>query len=119
MLLRENDSARELEAKLPDFQGGDTCVLASGGDTGEQHEATGFKVDYFLQPLTDIHLYNLEREMSENSDIRYKPYLFVSSISMIDEGLFVLILACVNFMNLSTARSATRTKEVGMRKVVG
>ena len=103
LLLQDNDSAQELEVKLPNFM---------AAHTGEQHEATGFKMDYFLQPLTDIHLYNLEREMGENSDIRYV-YLFLII------ALFVLILACVNFMNLSTARSATRSKEVGMRKVVG
>ena len=104
LLLQQSDSARELEAKLPDF---------IEAHTGGQSKATGFKIDYFLQPLTDIHLHSrLEAEMSENSDIRYV-YLFLII------ALFVLILACVNFMNLSTARSATRTKEVGMRKIVG
>ena len=104
LLLQQNDSAGELEAKLPDFM---------ATHAGEQHEATGYKINYFLQPLTDIHLHShLEWEMSPNGDIRYV-YLFLSI------AFFVLILACVNFMNLSTARSATRSKEVGMRKVVG
>ena len=103
LLLQKRDSAQRLEAKLPDF---------IETHAGELLKAGGF-ARYFLQPLTDIHLRShLEGEMGENSDIRYV-YLFLII------ALFVLILACVNFMNLSTALSATRSKEVGMRKVVG
>ena len=103
LLLQQNDSAGELEAKLPDF---------IERHAGKEYKVLGRPITYFLQPLTDIHLYNLEGEMSPNGDIRYV-YLFLII------ALFVLVLACVNFMNLSTARSATRSKEVGMRKVVG
>ena len=104
LLLQQNASAQELEAKLPGFI--ETYA-------GEQHKAIGFMVEYFLQPLTDIHLHShLEWEMRPNADIRYV-YLFLII------AFFVLMLACINFMNLSTARSATRSKEVGMRKVVG
>ena len=104
LLLQQNDSAGELEAKLPNF---------IETHAGEQYKAAGLTIKYFLQPLTDIHLHShLEWEMSPNGDIRYV-YLFLSI------AFFVLVLACVNFMNLSTARSATRSKEVGMRKVVG
>ena len=104
LLLQKRDSAQGLEAKLPNF---------IETHAGEQYKAAGLTIKYFLQPLTDIHLHShLEWEMSPNGDIRYV-YLFLII------ALFVLILACVNFMNLSTARSATRSKEVGMRKVVG
>lgn len=66
-----------------------------------------------LQPLSEIHLHsNLEAEIRANSDIRYV-YIF-SAIAA-----FVLIIACINFMNLATARSAGRAQEVGLRKVVG
>jgi len=66
-----------------------------------------------LQKLTDIHLYShLDSEIEPNSDITY---VYVFSII----AFFVLLIACVNFMNLSTARSAGRAKEVGLRKVVG
>ncbi|MHC4912751.1 MAG: ABC transporter permease, partial [Planctomycetota bacterium] len=66
-----------------------------------------------LQPLTSIHLHsNMEFELSTNSDIRYI-YTFAAT------ALFILLIACINFMNLSTARSANRAKEVGLRKVVG
>jgi putative ABC transport system permease protein len=66
-----------------------------------------------LQPLTEIHLYSrLMEEIEANSDINYV-YIF-SAIAF-----FILIIACINFMNLATARSSCRAKEVGMRKVVG
>ncbi|NIJ51819.1 ABC transporter permease [Dyadobacter arcticus] len=66
-----------------------------------------------LMKLTDIHLYShLDSEMEANGDIQYV-YLF-SAIA-----LFILIIACINYMNLATAKSATRAKEVGMRKVIG
>ncbi len=66
-----------------------------------------------LQPLTRIYLHSeRENEIERTGDVAYV-YLF-SGI-----GLFILLLACLNFMNLSTARSANRAKEVGLRKVVG
>ena len=79
----------------------------------EEFLGSGNRFEYLLQPLTDIHLYsNLEAEIEANGDIRYV-YIF-SAIA-----LFVLLIACVNFMNLSTARSAGRAKEVGIRKTLG
>ena len=64
-------------------------------------------------PLTDIHLHSDKSyEIEANGDITYV-YIF----SVI--AVFILIIACVNFMNLSTARSANRAKEVGIRKVAG
>ncbi len=66
-----------------------------------------------LMPLMDIHLHsNLAYEFEVNGSIQYV-YIF-SAIA-----IFILLLACINFMNLSTARSANRAKEVGVRKVLG
>ena len=74
---------------------------------------SGNALGYSLIPMTDIHLYSAkEDELEANSDIKYV-YIF-SAVA-----LFILILACINFMNLSTARSANRAKEVGVRKVMG
>ena len=68
---------------------------------------------FYLQPLTKIHLYsNVNFELEQNGDIRY---VFIFSTI----AVFILIIACMNFMNLSTARSVNRAKEVGVRKVLG
>jgi putative ABC transport system permease protein len=66
-----------------------------------------------LQKLTDIHLRShMDSEAEENGDIK-RVYIF-SAIA-----LFILLIACINYMNLSTARSALRSREIGIRKVVG
>jgi putative ABC transport system permease protein len=66
-----------------------------------------------LQPLTDIHLFsNLGHDLRNRGDIKYV-WIFSAL------AVFVLLIACVNFMNLTTARSANRAREVGLRKVVG
>lgn len=73
----------------------------------------GEKISYFLQPVGDIHLFShlrLEAEPSMN-------VLYLYILSAI--GLFVLLIACMNFINLSTARAGKRAKEVGVRKVMG
>ncbi len=70
-------------------------------------------IKYQTQPLVDIHLHsNLGDEFEPNSDIRYI-YLFIVI------ALMILILACINFMNLATARASLRAKEVGVRKTIG
>lgn len=76
-------------------------------------ELENIKFEPFLQPLTSIHLHsNLMAELETNSDIAYV-YAFLAI------AVFILLIACINFMNLSTARSVKRAREVGMRKVVG
>ncbi len=73
----------------------------------------GNSYEYVLQPITDIHLKShTTYEIEPNSNIVY-----VYTFSII--AIFILFVAIINFMNLSTARSATRAKEVGIRKVVG
>ena len=94
-----------IERGLPAFQ--DKHVPAEEG-----HKASTWSV-LNLQKLTDIHLRShTDSEVEPTGDITYI-YLF-SAI-----GLFILLIACINYMNLATARSAGRAKEVGMRKVVG
>src|SRR6185436_14978633 len=66
-----------------------------------------------LQKLTDIHLKShTDYEAEENGDVK-RVYVF-SAIA-----LFILLIACINYMNLSTARSTLRAREIGIRKVVG
>lgn len=79
----------------------------------DEFKKSGNYEKHYLTPLTSIHLYSdKEAELSANSNIQYV-YIF-SAIAF-----FILLIACVNFMNLSTARSANRAREVGVRKVLG
>ncbi len=69
--------------------------------------------DLFMWPIEDIHLYsNLDSEIEANGNIDYV-YIYGAV------ALFILLIACINFMNLSTARSSLRSMEVGLRKVMG
>jgi len=78
-----------------------------------QFEHTKLKMRYSLQELGDIHLNTgLEGEYETGFD---KMYVFI----FLAIAFFILLIACINFMNLTTARSATRAKEVGIRKVTG
>jgi putative ABC transport system permease protein len=115
--LREGADPRALEAKFPrmiDTYAGPQAKQALGNDfTMEKFRAAGNMLEYTLMPVTDIHLHSDKMaELGANSDVTYV-YLF-SAIA-----LFILVIACINFMNLSTARSANRAKEVGIRKVMG
>ncbi|AKP53459.1 ABC transporter permease [Cyclobacterium amurskyense] len=83
------------------------------GITAESFAASGNYLRYSTIPLTDIHLHsNRHHELSANSSIQN-----VYILSFI--GLFLIVLASVNFMNLSTAYSLKRAKEVGIRKTLG
>jgi putative ABC transport system permease protein len=76
-------------------------------------ESIGITVKYELQKITDIHLHSkIQDEAESNGDITYV-YIF-SAVA-----LFMLIIAAINYMNLATARSSKRSREVGMRKVMG
>jgi putative ABC transport system permease protein len=104
LLLAEDSDHKKLEEKFAAFV---------DRHMGEFLGAMGGTVKLFLQPLTKIHLYSdFERDLSAGGDIT-DVYLF-SGIA-----LFVLLIACFNFVNLATARSATRAREVGMRKTLG
>ncbi len=79
----------------------------------DDYIAAGNGYNYFLQPLGDIHLTSkLQGELKSNGDIRYV-YIFISI------ALFILLIASVNFINLATARSSERAREVGVRKAMG
>jgi putative ABC transport system permease protein len=115
IVLKEGTSPEELQAKLPGivtkYVGPQAQKIM--GITLEQFQASGNTFGYFLQPITSIHLYSdLEYELEPNGSVTYV-YIF----SVI--AFFILVIACINFMNLATARSANRAKEVGVRKVLG
>jgi len=113
--LREGSDPQVVEQKLNDllYKYAGEQIKQIMGFTMEEFEKQDNKASFFIQPLSSIHLKSdLVAEMGPNSDIQYV-YIF-SAVA-----LFILILACVNFMNLSTAKSAERAKEVGIRKVLG
>ncbi|MEZ4775367.1 MAG: FtsX-like permease family protein [Bacteroidia bacterium] len=114
-MLKEGADPAGLEAKFP----GLVEKYASGqiqrrlGKSYAEYVAAGNGYRYFLQPLWDIHLHSqLEGEFKANGNSLYV-WLFISI------AFFILIIACINFMNLATARSSERAREVGIRKVLG
>lgn len=101
LLLHNNASKENIESASIDF-----LRRHVGEDSAEDTELV-------LQPLSDIHLNNnIKWNVATTGDPQYL-YIF-SGV-----GIFVLLIACINFINLSTARSALRAKEVGVRKVMG
>ena len=115
LVLPKGYDYRKLEAKLPQTMekyAGPQMQKAMGL-TMAQFRAKGNSIGLFLQPLTDIHLHSdLTLELEPGGDIRYV-YIF-SAVA-----LFMLLIACINFMNLSTAGASRRSREVGIRKVLG
>ncbi|MCK6694419.1 MAG: ABC transporter permease, partial [Thermoanaerobaculia bacterium] len=109
VLLPENYPVKKLEAQFPAFLDKHMGTMAM--EENEPLPSTWTSLHF--EPLTDIHLKShLDSEIEENGDIR-RVYIF----SII--ALFVLLIACINYMNLTTARSAIRAREIGVRKVVG
>lgn len=101
LLLRKGTGIGAFQSKLGNFE---------KRVAGEMH-FTDYHIE--LQPLTAIHLHsNLEYELSANGNMN-RVYMFIVI------ALLVLIIALINYMNLSTARSSARVKEIGIRKVVG
>jgi putative ABC transport system permease protein len=106
LLLPAGYDINRMKARFPAF-----LDKHMEGQYGPNKPSKFTKID--LQKLTDIHLYShTDYEAEPNGDIK-RVYIF----SII--ALFVLLIACINYMNLSTARSALRAKEIGIRKVVG
>ena len=104
LLLREDSDPEEMEQKLDAFKEKYIGALL---------QRLGCEADYNLQPLTRIYLHSQkENELEPTSNIKY--IVLFSAI-----GFFILLLSSLNFMNLSTARSSKRAKEIGLRKVVG
>ena len=107
---------KALEAKFPKMV--DTYAAAQIerdlGKSWEDYKNEGNGYRYFLQPLTSIHLdpINLEAKMQPGGNI-------TSVYIMISVAVLILFIACINFMNLATARSSERAKEVGVRKTMG
>ncbi|MFC2126023.1 ABC transporter permease [Bacteroidota bacterium] len=107
--LSENADSKKLRSSLPSFV---DRHLDTREDKSEGRPPSDYRrLD--LDEVTDIHLYsNKMAELKANGDIRY-----VRIFSIV--GIFILLIACVNFINLSTAKASKRAKEVGLKKVIG
>ncbi len=107
LLLPENYQANHMIARFPEFVDKHMNHKDYNGQNPSKFTKLG------LQKLTDIHLRSkMDYEAEPNGDIS-RVYIF----SLI--ALFILLIACINYMNLSTARSALRAREIGIRKVIG
>jgi len=100
--VHPNTDYKELEAKFPDFL---------ERNNGEQMREDKMFVTLFLEPLDQVYLHS-DRGAEYEGDIGN---IYIFSII----ALFILLIACINFINLTTARSVERAKEVGVRKVIG
>jgi putative ABC transport system permease protein len=102
--LKPGASADQFNQKLPSF-----IEKYARKDL----KLAGFEKNLFLLPVTEIHLFNkIDKIVTPTTG---KTYLYV----LASIAIFTLLIACINFMNLATARSAKRAAEVGMRKVMG
>jgi putative ABC transport system permease protein len=109
LLLPEGYPAMSLEKQFPAFM--DKNMPKGQGAQPGSHPSQFTRLT--LQRLTDIHLHShLDEELEDNGDIT-RVYIFGAI------ALFILLIACINYMNLSTARSTLRAKEIGIRKVSG
>ena len=115
ILLKPGVDYKSLAAKLPEFLHRHAAAQLKSAIHMDfaAFEKSGNSLKFTLTPLKNIHLQSaMLDEFEPNGDITYV-YIF-SAIA-----IFILLIACVNFMNLSTARSANRAREVGVRKVLG
>jgi len=103
--VKAGTSIEKLEAKVPQF-------LQRHG--AKDFAEVGFHKNLKLQKITDIHLYSkeIQHQIDSVSDINYLYILLILA-------LFIQLVACINFVNLSTARANKRTKEIGVRKAIG
>ena len=114
-ILEKNARLTDVESKFPDlvmkYVGPE--VEKFMGVSMKDMESQGGAYGYFSTPLIDIHLRAKTRDGLEPAGNIMYIYFFGGI------GLFIILIACINFMNLSTARSAGRAKEVGLRKTLG
>lgn len=115
ILLKEGTDYKQVEGKLEELIRKYVApyVQKAFGTSFDKLLQGGNSYNYYLQPLTSIHLYSdLQNEFEPNGTAAYV-YIF----SFI--AIMILGIACINFMNLATARSANRSREIGIRKTLG
>lgn len=102
VMLKPSSDAKKFEAKIKNFL-----------DKYNKEQNKAFFINLYIQPFSERYLYsNFKNGYIDGGRIQY-----VQLFSIV--AIFILLIACINFMNLATARSSKRAKEVGIRKVVG
>jgi putative ABC transport system permease protein len=99
LLLKDKNLIAQLQAKLPSFM-------------KKEIEGQGATINFYLEPFNSIHLYSPYGGFEPNNNIAYI-YILAAV------ALLILVIACSTYINLSTARSIERAREVGVRKVIG
>lgn len=106
LVLKKDTDIAQFESKL-------NSLIPKYFEDYEDFKKTNATWEMSLQPVIDVHLYShYTGELEPGGDIKYV-YIFISV------AIFIVIIACINFMNMATARSVHRAKEVGIRKVMG
>jgi len=115
ILLKKNADVKQVEAQLNPMMDRHVGPLLKSviNQSLDEFKKTGGYIRANLTPLTDIHLHS--NKSAELDAVGNAEFVYIFSAI----ALLILLIACVNFMNLSTARSANRAKEVGVRKVLG
>ena len=102
LLLRPGTDANALQAKLPNF------LIKH---ISEQKRHNGYDYQLFVQPLSEVYMDNLRGAQFNGSMSNVYTFSIIA--------IFILLIACINFINLTTARASERAKEIGIRKVIG
>ena len=116
VVLEDGASPAAVNARIPDLvkTHGSKVIERFSGLSFDEFTSSGGRWHWVLQPLTDIRLY------SQSVGNRLGPIGDIQTVYILAViGLFMILIACINFMNLSTARSANRVKEIGVRKALG
>jgi len=119
VLLQAGADPRSVESKMAEVMASHVSgeIESILGVGPEEWAAGGNRYGVFLQPLTNIHL---QPDIEVGMEICYRPVndrLYIHIFAIV--AFFILVIASINFMNLSTARSATRSREIGLRKALG
>lgn len=114
--IAPNANIRTLEAKMPEFieryVAEEMMEYIAGYDTWEDYLADGNHKSFNYIPFLDIHLHHPRLDLGI-------PGSFTNVVTFSVIAFFILLIACINYINMSTAKSSLRAKEVGLRKVMG
>jgi len=115
VVLEPHANVQTVESKMQKFYAADSKDAIRSLTAKFGPEVMNWKSEYLLQPFLDMHMSTELPSQNGLSDASNPMYSYILS----GIALFVLLIACINFVNLTVARSVKRAKEIGIRKVVG